>query len=839
MNPFVPHHYRLRLRPYLEAFTFQGQVTIGGTLAAPTDTLHLHARDLVIEECTLQDRHGTLPCVSRSDGEGRLALTVPRSASGPVQVTLAYRGTINDAMAGFYRSRYRAGEQEGWLALTQFQESDARRALPCVDHPAAKAVFEVELEVEAGMAALSNTPVAEECPLEEDRRLVRFHPTPKMSTYLLFFAVGPFALLTDGEDPRVRVATLPGVPAEHASLGLEFGRDSLRYCETYFRIPYPLEKMDLIAVPDFAFGAMENWGAITFRENLLLRIPGVTSRLGEERICEVIAHEVTHQWFGNLVTPADWQYLWLNESFATYFAYKVLDDRRPDWQVWQLFLLGQTEVALERDELSCTFAIEMPGDADRQVAITESTAPIIYSKGGSILRQVEGYIGADVFRDGLHSYLRGHAYANAASHHLWDALGDAADKPVSAMMRGWVEQPGHPVVEATRQGNRLHLRQRRFTLLPGEDAAVWRVPIRVSAFLQGGGVEHRGLLLEAEQAELELPPGTEAYKVNTEQTGFYRVHYLDPADCAALGPRIRDGELSPTDRWGLHSDLYALVLGDRATLDEYLAFLNWFDREDDLLPLGSIARSLRHLHRVLPADRAAQVADVGARLLQDSLNRIGTVPRDGEVHTTSVLRDQLLGDAAVFGAPRALEAGRQTFERLRRGEEPVAADVVKSALQVGVWTAHDPDACLGWLQARFHTAESEHERINLLTALGSWRPPEPLAATLRFALDQVPDRIRFVPLVAAAANPVAGPALWQWFEEHIGELERFHPMLFERVFAAVVPIAGLADTQHARQFLDGYVKRRPQVGEVAALALEKLEVNVQLREGRGEVAPTT
>ncbi|HSH71346.1 MAG TPA: M1 family aminopeptidase, partial [Deferrisomatales bacterium] len=591
----------------------------------------------------------------------------------------------------------------------------------------------------------------------------------------------------------------------------------------------PLAKMDLIAVPDFAFGAMENWGAITFRENLLLRVPGVTSRLGEERICEVIAHEVAHQWFGNLVTPEDWQYLWLNESFATYFAYKVLDEHRPEWQVWQPFLLGQTEVALERDELLCTFAIEMPGDTDRQVAITESTAPIIYSKGGSILRQVEGFIGAEGFRDGLHRYLQRHAYASAASHHLWDALGEAADKPVSAMMRGWVEQPGHPVVEVTRRGHRLHLRQRRFTLLPCDDGAVWRVPIRVAAFLPGGGVEHRDCLLETEQAELELPPGTEAYKVNADQTGFYRVHYLDPADHAALGPRVRTGELAPPDRWGLHSDLYALVLGGRATLEEYLTFLSWFDGEEQLLPLASIARALRHLHRVLPADRAGQVAEVGARLLQRSLDRIGYLPRDGEVHATSVLRDQILWDASVFGAPRPLEAGAQTFERLRHGG-PVAADVVKSALQIGVWTTTDPNPCLGWLQGRFHTAETEHERINLLTALGSWRRPETLAASLRFTLDQVPDRIRFVPLVAAAANPVAGPALWEWFEEHIGELEGFHPMLFERVLAAIVPVAGLADPRHARTFLEAYAARRPQVGEVAALALEKLEVNVRLRQ---------
>jgi tricorn protease interacting factor F2/3 len=233
-----------------------------------------------------------------------------------------------------------------------------------------------------------------------------------MSTYLVFFGVGEFEFTHDEKDDRVRVATLPGMQA-FAHFGADLGRKSLEFSESYYGIAYPLPKMDLIAIPDFAFGAMENWGAITFRENLLLHYPDVTSKSGEERIFEVIAHEIAHQWFGNLVTPSDWKYLWLNESFATFFGFGVVDHYCPDWDTWQQFLYSMTGPALTRDALHETFAIEIPGG--EHVVINSSTAPIIYNKGGSILRQIRGYIGEDSFKQGLQHYLKTYEYDCAAS----------------------------------------------------------------------------------------------------------------------------------------------------------------------------------------------------------------------------------------------------------------------------------------------------------------------------------------------------------------------------------------------------------------------------------------
>ncbi|CAB1079836.1 Leucyl aminopeptidase (EC [Olavius algarvensis Delta 1 endosymbiont] len=306
-------------------------------------------------------------------------------------------------MAGFYRSQYTYQKQSRYIAVTQFEESDARRAFPCIDHPAGKATFEITMDIDPNLVAISNQAIQKEEMLTNGRKRICFERTPKMSTYLVFFGVGEFEITTDQEDSRVRTVTLPGMKP-FAEYGMDFGRKSLAYSESYYAINYPLPKMDLIAIPDFAFGAMENWGAITFRENLLLHYPGTTSTSGEERICEVIAHEIAHQWFGNLVTPSDWRYLWLNESFATYFGFGVVDHYYPQWETWQQFLYSQTGTAMVRDALHETFAIEIPGG--EHVVINASTAPIIYNKGGSILMQIKGYIGEENFQKGLQHFLK-------------------------------------------------------------------------------------------------------------------------------------------------------------------------------------------------------------------------------------------------------------------------------------------------------------------------------------------------------------------------------------------------------------------------------------------------
>jgi len=532
MNEIRPIHYKIHLEPDLSKFQFTGKLELRLEVSVPASEVSLNILDLAIWKCTLMSEGLGEACGFSVDPrkEG-LRIFFPRHVSGEVFLVIDYIGEINNRMAGFYRSRYMRDGKERYAAVTQFEESDARRAFPCFDHPAMKATFEVEMIMDGGLTAISNTDIAEEKLLADGRELVRFERTPRMSTYLVFFGAGEFEFIQDPGEVLIRVAAMPG-KAQQGKYSLEFLRKALTYCEEYYGIKYPLSKLDLIAVADFAFGAMENWGAITFRENLVLHDPDKTSKAGEERMCVVIAHELAHQWFGNLVTPEDWKYLWLNESFATYFGYGVVDHYYPEWDVWEQFLQGQTQVALDRDALHETFSIEIPGGD--HVVINASTAPIIYNKGGSVLRQVEGYVGNEAFREGLRLYLRKYQYRCASSRDLWDALEEVSAKPVSKMMSNWIGQPGFPMVSAEREGGSLRLTQQRFTYLDVPSTQEWLIPVSVRVFYGDEQPKEMAALLDGKTAVLDIGTGALAYKINDGQSGFYRVRYNDKANVKEL-----------------------------------------------------------------------------------------------------------------------------------------------------------------------------------------------------------------------------------------------------------------------------------------------------------------
>ena len=825
MKDFVPTHYRISLTPDLSRFRFTGRVDIFGDLIRPAEELVLHALELDISSCRarIEDKWQDCTTALESDKE-QVRIGLPKKTGGDIQLRIEYSGTINDRMAGFYRSSYQVDGQTRYIAVTQFQESDARRAFPCQDHPRRKATFDVEMTVDADLVAISNGTVQDEQNLGSGKKRVRFTQTPRMSTYLLFFGVGAFEIVRDEKDKRVRVVTIPGMSA-YAEYGLAFGRNALGYCEQYYRIPYPLPKMDLLAIPDFAFGAMENWGAITFRENLLLHYPNVTSRSGEERICEVIAHEIAHQWFGNLVTPSEWTYLWLNESFATFFGYGVVDHHHPQWGIWQQFLGGQTDAALARDAMHETFAIEIPDG--EHVVINSSTAPIIYSKGGSILRQVKGFIGEENFRNGLTRYLQTHAYANAASHHLWEAFEAASEQPVTKMMQSWIEQPGYPLVSVRKDDGKLVLNQRRFSYLPNSFDQLWDIPISILLFRSSGETRILQTLLTEKERSVRVDEDTEAYKINAGQSGFYRTRYDDTGDFVSLSRYVRSGELPPEDRWGLQNDLYALVRGGQADIDDYLRFLESYRNEDTYLPVVSIAKNLFQAYLLLEESGRSRVAAAGRTILENALQRAGFEPAAKEPFTTSLMRDLIMLPAVVFGAEPVAEFAHRKFVALTADNEAVHPDIHKAVLQVGALRGAATE--LDWLLACFRQSASEHERLNILTALGSFRQQTQIDDALQFALDEVPDRNKFIPIVAMAGNPHAVDLMWQWYRAHQEKLEEFHPLLYERVVAAILPMVGAQQAEEAKRFVEAYMQRRPQMSDVLRLSLEKLEINLRFR----------
>jgi len=824
MEPsLIAHSYKIHLEPDLVEFSFKGELEAVFNAQAPVSEICLNILELAIWHCKLLEKGRVTDCPFEIDPEKEtLCIRLPAPTEGDIHLGIGYQGRINDRMAGFYRSSYSRRGKERYMAVTQFEESDARRAFPCLDHPSQKAKFDIEIDIEPHLTVLANTPAASERLLSNGKKRIAFARTPKMSTYLVFWGAGEFDLRQDAGDPRVRVAALPG-KKRYAGFALEFGRKALAFSEAYYGIAYPLPKLDLLAIPDFAFGAMENWGAITFRENLLLAYPGVTSKAGRQRIGEVIAHEIAHQWFGNLVTPADWKYLWLNESFATYFGYGILDHYYPRWDAWQQFLLGLTATALARDGLHETTAIEIPGG--EHVVINTGTAPIIYNKGGSILRQIEGHIGADNFQKGLRRYLEKHAYATAASHHLWESFETVSEQPVQAIMQSWVQQSGYPIVEVWREGEKLKLRQQRFTYLPNDFEQKWLIPVSVRLFFDRGKSQTAVVLMEDREAELSIPAGVRAYKVNDRQSGFYRVRYRDAADLERLGRSIGRADLSPEDRWGLQNDLFALLEAAEISVDAYLRFLEFYDREKDYLPLAGMVSNLSGLYLQMGAAGREKIRHWARPRFEAILARIAYEPRRAEKATTSLLREPLIWQAALLGSSRAAEFGHEHFARLKQGGD-VHPDLVRCVLQTAALGGQEAE--WDWLDRRFRKSGVEHERLNILAALGCFRDEALLRKTQRYVLETVPPRNKFIPVTAMAANPYAAGLMWDWYVSNLAEIERFHPLMHERVIAAIVPTADIGRAGEIKAFFEDYLQKTQFGRDVIKLSLEKLEIKLRL-----------
>ncbi|MBN1700094.1 MAG: M1 family metallopeptidase [Spirochaetales bacterium] len=830
MNQPFPIHYHISITPDFGEFRFTGTVDIVMKPESILETITLDVLALSIDRCTVRLGDKQTECrFTVNEEEEALIVTIPDglesylSPESGLTLSIDYRGIINDNMAGFYKSGYLWEGATHYIGVTQFEESDARRAFPCFDHPRYKATFDLELTVGRHYEAIANTPVSQIKNLPDNKKRVVFETTPKMSTYLLFFGVGDFKYTQNKQYKRIRIVTVPGRET-YTSYGLRFGFMALKFCEDYFRVPYPLAKIDLIAVPDFAFGAMENWGAITFRENLLLYYPDITSRAGEKRICEVIAHEIVHQWFGNLVTPQDWKYLWLNESFATLFGFTILDHYYPEWEIWQQFIHEETSVAIHRDAFHETFPIEIPGG--EHIVINASTAPIIYSKGGSILRQIKEYLGEREFSDGLTTYLQTHAYGSTDSCHLWEAMEKNSQEPVIDLMKSWIEQPGFPMITVRREENRLLLTQKRFTYLKKSSEQTWIIPLTVTIFDGSQKSDQIKIIMQDPEMEIALPDGTTSYKINSEQTGYYRVYYSDRDHYDKLGSLITLKELIPEDRWGCEDDLFAMVLSCEKSFTEYLEFLRFYREESAYLPLMSISSNLMVSYLILTESSRERIRETGRSLFESVLGHIGFQPEDNERFTTSILRDTLLYDAAFYGSEAASDFCLKKFQQLTGGI-PLHADIFRSVIKAAVLLT--PEKSIPWMKERFMSSESEHERLQILSAISCVSDEGIARDILGFILDNVPSRNKYIPINGMIMNPVTASFMWDWFIEHNKTLQSFHPIHYERILAALIPISGLSSEKEITAYFETHMEENEAARDTIKLSLEKLKIYKQVR----------
>lgn len=823
----VPARYDLRLTPDLPSASFRGEVAISIDVREPAQEVVLNAAELRVSAaaCEYGGREGR-PEVVLDEAAERLHLRFAEALpKGPARLRLEFQGVLNDKLRGFYRTRYRhPSGDDHWLAATQFEATDARRAFPCWDEPAFKAVFSTTLAIDPALRAISNTRVIEERD-HPSGRLVRFGDTMPMSTYLVAFLVGEFeadeAVLV-GKTP-LRVWSVPG-KGPLARFAREIASSSLRFFEEYYDLPYPGDKLDLIAVPDFAAGAMENFGAITFRETALLVDEHLATHQERERVADVVAHENAHMWFGDLVTMRWWNGLWLNEAFATFMQMLAVDAWRPAWRRWETFSASRAG-ALAVDGLLSSrpveFPVHAPADAEAMFDV------LTYDKGAAVLRMLEQHLSPDVFRAGVRLYLKNHAYGNTETRDLWDALAEESGLPIPEVMDGWVFQTGYPVLSARRVGEELVLTQQRFTYLPspgGDLSPLWQVPVRLRIDTLSG-TEERCLLLAGREARLPLPADTRLVLVNASGDGFYRVRYDAELLAGLLG---RLPALQPTERFNLVNDAWAGVLAGLGPLSGYLDLTARFAEDGDRNVWSVLLASFTLLSRVVEEeDRPAFQRLMRARLAP-MVRRLGWRAGDGEDELTGQLRGDLLRAAGTLGDDPAVQAEAALVFAGGQAEAAVQAAVVAVLAHVGDAARFDD------FLVRFRAAGTPQEEYRFLIALAGFRPAALIDRALVAGLDGTA-RTQDAPLLLRALllGVHSRERAWEFFQERWDEMAaRFPGPGIRRLCEGVL---GLTSERWLAEVETFFRERGVTLGgRTLEQLLEQLRVAVELRRREGK-----
>jgi len=839
-----PSRYELELAPDLEALTFSGSERVEIELSTESSDLLLNADELEIFDATVRpgwssrDENGEpVPLTVSLDRRiERVRFEAPAPLpAGRYTLECKFNGTLNDTLTGFYRSTFVGDDgAEHTIATTEFEETDARKAFPCFDEPDMKAVFSVTLVAPAGTIAVSNGKEISRQKLEGGAQRVRFADTIVMSTYILAFVVGPLEATpwVDVAGVPVRVVHVPG--KEHLTASaIEIADHALRYFSDYFDIAYPAEKLDLVAIPDFASGAMENLGCVIFREADLLTDPSNTSLPEILRVAEVVEHELAHMWFGDLVTMRWWNGAWLNEAFATFMALLCQSDFRPEWHSFLAF--GRLRaVGLITDGLSTTRPIEYPVISPDDAAAMFDP-PITYYKGGSVLWMVEHFLGHDGFRNGVRRYLKTHAYGNTDTNDLWDALeAENPDVPVRELMESWIFQGGYPLLSVTsgETSGVAELRQAPFSYLPKAEldrresniGTRWLVPV-LAASVADRSTSTRVVLRDPERIDV----GSSPIVVNADGAGFYRVHYDEKLLSELIGSF---SVLEPLERLDLISDTWAAVQSGWADVGEFFDLVRHLGDETDPHIWSLAVAGLRGIDRVAPEIDREPIADFTRGVLRPVLDRIGFVGAGGDNDEVSFLRGVLIGALGTLGEDRdVVSRARKLFESEREPGGEIDANIAPAiyATVASHATREEFDAILHrFRQASTPLQERRYERaFAYLRDLGFAHEVHELCRT------EIRSQDAPYLLALMMHQRSIGPATWEFVVEHFDELERRYPAnSIDRMLEGIASLADLDGRGEplfedaVRTFVDQKItgaRRRP-----VDQSVEQLEVNLRL-----------
>lgn len=733
---FVPEHYDVFIDPDRETRKVQGQVTLTGQkVGRPSQriTLHQHGLKILSAKITRHDKKGDqdMP-VSRINHHGSLDEVRLHSSSmlypGKYSVTLTYSGQIDDTLHGIYLCNYELDGKRKALVATDLESHHAREVLPCIDEPAAKATFKLTLASPLHETALSNTPAQSQ--IEKDGKLhTTFERTPRMSTYLFCFVYGDMhsreTKTKDGVEVRAW-ATKAHTPAA-LDFGLDAAKRGIEFFNEYYGVPYPLTKSDHVALPDFSAGAMENWGLITYREAVLLAEPTTSSQSGRETTALVVNHELSHQWFGNLVTMRWWNDLWLNESFANVMEYVATDSAFPKWQVWNTFVAQEGLAAIRRDAIAGVQAIKTEiNHPDEINSIFDPS--IVYAKGGRLLNMLMHYVGQEDFRKGLKLYFETHAYGNTTGDDLWVALGKASGKDVASFMNPWLERSGFPVIHVEQHGSSLSLTQSHFALdaTKADPGRVWPVPLLATT-------DEVPTLFDTHHQQVTLQ-NDDFVRVNQGAVGHYVVHYSNPEHAAAIAQQVTTKQLNEAERLMLLSDSSMLARAGTQSFAASLELLKHYAKEDSEPVWDVMALVLADCRRFIDTHPALEssIKALVRKLIEAEYRRLGWEEHTGEPSQDTKLRATILALGVYSEHPAITPRALELFDAYQQDPAAVASELRGVVFVAAVRNAHsDAFNYLLDLEEKTTNVDLKQELMGSLAATHSVAQGSQLLARLR------------------------------------------------------------------------------------------------------------
>jgi aminopeptidase N len=808
----VPTHYAIDLKPDLSTLAVAGSEMVDIKVLQPTDRLFLNALDMTLQSASLDGETGQAATITSQPKAQTVTLTFPHAlAVGPHKLRIAFTGHINSYGRGLFVVDYPTGHGRRRMIATELEPADARRIFPCWDEPAFKASFEPSVTVPRDFLALSNMPIAHEQPTSGDSKRVSFAATPRMSSYLFVLVAGNLERLTgDANGVTVGVVTVAG-KREQGRYALESAIALLRYYNEYFAIKYPLPKLDLIAVPGGVGGAMENWGGIVFNESILLFDPSSSPDALHRSIFGVLAHEMAHQWFGDLVTMGWWNDLWLNEGFASWMQNKVAVSLHPDWQVW---LNGGTakQTAMDVDARHTAHPIQQPvADESEAESVFDS---ITYLKSQAFLRELENYLGAEKFRDGIRHYIAAHAYSNATTADLWLALRQATGKQVAAIAIPYTEQPGVPLIVSSascvNDRQRLTLRQERFTRSAADvGGQFWQVPI---AFGPPAAKEPSGVvLLQGKTMQFAAGRCGQPIKLNFGDVGYYRTMY-DPATEAALARAIET--MSPADRVNLLADDWALVEANRTTPGRYFTLVDAVAEDRNRAVWEQVIHTigrLDDLERGLPGRAAFQA--YGRSRLRPVFDRLRWDRAAGDSEDNRILRSKVIAELGGLNDGSIVAEAKRRFAEFVKN--PRSLDVNLRGPVIFLAGRSADRATYDELRALGRKATSTELRVRYYIALAAAVNPELAKETLAITLtDELPvDLANGVILeVAAGEHPELALA---FVRAHFEALAAKRGPTFRAFFMPSL-MTNFADGAHAEELAHFAPAHETAGGRIAA-----------------------